>query len=976
MMRLSDEVLSRLPWDLSGISLAKKGRKKEAGSPMTTQMTIPPGAERPGTGGARWTTSAGGMWRTMGAIFFALMVSWVSTPLAHAQMGPSLQQQIAAIHKERQTRTPDQKKIHSQLLFAARQAAGAEVVAGVPKLRSRARAEADGRFKVRITAAVSPELLAAIQALGGTVLTSYPEYRAVYALMPVSKLEALAARADVAYIGIPPKPMYSGGLPKAASVTEPAASMASSSGVSAQAAATSAMDPEGDIAHGANLARAQYGVTGAGVKVGVMSDNIEDGTGSYAKALADGYVSTVTVPPGQSGGTTADAEGLAMLEVVHRIAPGAALYFATAGSGTTLEQNEEQMAENIKTLQADGCQIILDDVSYPDEDPFQDGIIAQAVDAVTAKGVLYFSCAANYGNIDSGNSSCWQGDFVSTENDGLLDFDASSGDASGVEEYNEVASENSAVNVFLFWAEPLGGATSQYDLYEVSPENYILQEADDDVAATRQPIQSLEGVAPGNYIAVELAAGNPRFLAVHIAAQNSYLGVATNGRAYGHNACDAPNSFSVAATPAYKSFGTDDVGKVAPTGPYPNEFNIDSLIEPFSDDGPRRMFFNPNGTAITPGNFSSTGGKVFAKPDFTAADGVTTSVSNSQFGEPFFGTSCAAPHAGALAALAMSYNPNLTPAQLAAILRGPGALKITSPSRDAGAGILMAPKILGAVAAASVPKIISFSPQSGPVGATVVITGTNFLAPLSVQFGGGVYEKGTFTLTRETGTVPAGAKTGPIKITTKYGSVSTAANFTVTGVATTYTVTPSAGADGTISPNTAQKVSAGGSVTFTATPAPGYVVSQWLLNGALAQTGGTSYTVTNVRANDTVKVTFSTASTTAKMTSPVPGSTFTSSSVTFKWSAAAGAAAYDLYVGSTQGASDIFNAGVLSASTLSQVVTGLPTNGSKIYVTLWTYTSGAWQYNSYTYTAANAIPPPQPSGTVAIPANINVIEEQ
>jgi len=32
-------------------------------------------------------------------------------------------------------------------------------------------------------------------------------------------------------------------------------------------------------------------------------------------------------------------------------------------------------------------------------------------------------------------------------------------------------------------------------------------------------------------------------------------------------------------------------------------------------------------------------------------------------------------------------------------------------------------------------------------------------------------------------------------------------------------------------------------------------------------------------------------------------------------------------------------------------VTSLPANGSQIYVTLWTYVGGSWQYNQYTYTS-------------------------
>ena len=62
------------------------------------------------------------------------------------------------------------------------------------------------------------------------------------------------------------------------------------------------------------------------------------------------------------------------------------------------------------------------------------------------------------------------------------------------------------------------------------------------------------------------------------------------------------------------------------------------------------MFFNANGVPYTPGNFSSTGGIVLQKPDITAASGgVTTFPLHSGF-NPFYGTSAAAPQAGAIAA--------------------------------------------------------------------------------------------------------------------------------------------------------------------------------------------------------------------------------------------------------------------------------------------------------------------------------------
>jgi hypothetical protein len=71
-----------------------------------------------------------------------------------------------------------------------------------------------------------------------------------------------------------------------------------------------------------------------------------------------------------------------------------------------------------------------------------------------------------------------------------------------------------------------------------------------------------------------------------------------------------------------------------------------------------------------------------------------------------------------------------------------------------------------------------------------------------------------------------------------------------------YTITPSAGSNGAIIPSTPQVVDSGGSVTFTATPATSYTVNQWRLDGAVVQTGGTTYTLNNITSNHTVNVSF------------------------------------------------------------------------------------------------------------------------
>jgi hypothetical protein len=85
------------------------------------------------------------------------------------------------------------------------------------------------------------------------------------------------------------------------------------------------------------------------------------------------------------------------------------------------------------------------------------------------------------------------------------------------------------------------------------------------------------------------------------------------------------------------------------------------------------------------------------------------------------------------------------------------------------------------------------------------------------------------------------------------------------------------------------------------------------------------------------------------MLTPAPGSSFTSSSVTFTWSAGS-AKAYQLYVGSSPGAFDIYNSGSLSARTAT--VNNMPTDGRTIYVRLRSLLTQTWQFKDYTYTAS------------------------
>jgi hypothetical protein len=89
------------------------------------------------------------------------------------------------------------------------------------------------------------------------------------------------------------------------------------------------------------------------------------------------------------------------------------------------------------------------------------------------------------------------------------------------------------------------------------------------------------------------------------------------------------------------------------------------------------------------------------------------------------------------------------------------------------------------------------------------------------------------------------------------------------------------------------------------------------------------------------------------MTTPNPSSTLTGSTVTFGWTAGSSATAYWLDIGSSAGGNNIYSSGNLG-NVLTKTVNGLPTNGSEIYVTLYSLILGTWTPNAYTYTAFNA----------------------
>lgn len=559
------------------------------------------------------------------AVFVAALLVVAS---ASAQpTGPaSLEAQIAALQAEKSSRTPAQRKLGSQLIFEARMRRGVPVAPGIAQLHTEVEVDDRGRALVDVRGRFGADIVSTILTAGGDVISIQLARGTLRAWIPLEWAERLAELSEIEVIR------------------------------AAGAAFTRKLDTtEGDAAHYADIARSSFGVDGSGVTIGVLSDGVD----ALASLQASGDLpSTVTVLSGEGGSGN---EGAAMLEIVHDLAPGAALMFATAFT------SQASFAANILALRAAGADVIVDDVGYFAESVFQDDDVAESVNVVTADGALYFSSAGNSGNLNDGTSGVWEGDFTV---DGTFNGDPVHTFGGSI--LNEVTKDSPFVFT-LHWSDPKGAPANDYDLFLTNkPATVIFAASTDIQSGAGDPFEIIgSGFSndKGRKLIIVRSSGANRFL--HLNANRGELEFATQGQTSGHSA--AREAFSVAAVDA----------RLSPSG-----FTGFEPVQTYSSDGPRRVFFEANGDAITPGDVSSSGGEVRLKPDIAGADCVSTA---SPGFATFCGTSAAAPHLAAISALLIEWGggPDVAnPGDVRAALTGT-ALDIESAGmdRDSGAGI-------------------------------------------------------------------------------------------------------------------------------------------------------------------------------------------------------------------------------------------------------------------------------------------------
>lgn len=645
--------------------------------------------------------------------------------------------QIDALAQVKRSLTPTQKKVDSRLLTEARQRRGLAAAPGLGRVSTGVTTDKAGLTAVTVLGDTKA-VVAQVHAVGGQVRGTYAKESAVRADVPLATVEALAGAPGVQRVKVADQAVVARAGGRVAPVPKEqrdtvlrqrvAAALAKAKADGRPTRRTAAgvtplvgaVTSEGDVTHAADTARARFRVTGTGIKIGVLSDGVD----SLAASIASGDLPPDTqVLPGQAG---SGDEGTAMLEIVHDLAPNAKLAFAT------VFDTQEDFAANIRALRAAGADIIVDDVIYYGESPFQDGVVAQAVIDVTNDGALYFSSAGNEQNVDDRTAGNWEGDYVpSGQTIGKyagVAHDFAPGEA--VQALNPVSPDSAdpfnPKPAILQWADPLGGSSNDYDLYAVAADGTVLafsndvQNGDDD---------AFEGfyIPSGTLgLAVVKFSGEDRYFQItpfrgRFEDRDGLTGYNTPGVTRGHSA--VPAAFSVAAVPAAEPFGREIApGVPNPSGPYPGVYTRSQQSETFTSDGPRRVFFNPDGSPITPGNFTSTGGEVRLKPDISAADGVVTSVPDF---ERFYGTSASAPHAAAIAALVLSGNPGIAPSEVRTALTST-AIDIEQPGydRDTGYGIVMADRALRYTGATPQPLAVPGEPT-----VTTTTDGDTFVEP-------------------------------------------------------------------------------------------------------------------------------------------------------------------------------------------------------------------------------------------------------
>ncbi len=474
-------------------------------------------------------------------------------------------------------------------------------------------------------------------------------------------------------------------------------------------------------------------LTGKGITVGVLSDsfNCNSERNQNARYVAqNGHQDTMEddIARGELPGngririlkelrdcSEGGDEGRAMAEIIHDVAPGADIAFYTAfGGQADFAQGIEALAlpknqSTVKGVPGGGAQIIVDDVEYFDEPALQSGIVGVAIDHVVKnRGVAYFSAAGNDGADMSpvtyiNNAARFADQPVDPTGTGtpgrLLNFDPSG--ASQVVSLPVRALRQIDGTPFwrfrvqLYWDQPFDNSASSLQVCLADKKGKpfkVVIDGESYPSCTDASVIGQQAIAWGTLLGSEAEATLQVRLLDGVAPQRLRLRTSrtvvgqfgtVGASIYGHRL--SPNSFTTGAANYLATPMCDPTLKTA-------------QLESFSSHGGGLVLFDNDGRALARPVLDG-------KPDIVGPDGASSVFFGRQakdgdrgFGVynlncryypaypyQFLGTSAAAPHLAAVAALMRQAVPRSTPAQLYDALRKT-AVDMGPPGHDNATG--------------------------------------------------------------------------------------------------------------------------------------------------------------------------------------------------------------------------------------------------------------------------------------------------